>query len=163
MGDKKLRNALLKVKGVGKSLANAIPVAAGLDPNAMIGSLNDEQLEKLGSVIKEPGKFGIPDHMLNKRAEIFSGENKHLTGSELTFAVKSNIDFMKKIRCYKGVRHSYGLPVRGQRTRSSFRKGMIVGVSRKELKARKEKRKAAKEVAEVKEEAPKPEAEEKKE
>lgn len=155
MGDRKIRNALLKVKGIGKSLANSIPIAAGLDPNIMIGSLNDQELERLESVIKEPSKFGIPTHMLNRKKEPLTGEDKHLTASELTFAVKSNIDFMKKIRSYKGVRHSYGLPVRGQRTRSSFRRGMIVGVSKKELKARKEKKKAAKEVEEVpKEEKP---------
>jgi small subunit ribosomal protein S13 len=41
---------------------------------------------------------------------------------------------MKRIRSYKGVRHSLGLPVRGQRTRSNFRKnkGKVLGVKRKE-------------------------------
>ena len=43
---------------------------------------------------------------------------------------------MKKIHSYKGIRHESGLPVRGQRTRSSFRTGGIVGVSKKkELRA----------------------------
>ena len=54
-----------------------------------------------------------------------------MTSSELTFAVKSDIDSMKKMRCYKGIRHELGQPVRGQRTRSSFRTGGIVGVVKK--------------------------------
>jgi small subunit ribosomal protein S13 len=136
-GEKKIRNALLHVKGIGHSLAKAIPLAAGLDPEIMIGSLNDEQLKKLEDVIKNPLKYNIPYHMLNRRFDPITGEHKHLTGSELVFTVKSDIDLMKKIRSYKGIRHELGLPVRGQRTRTSFRKGMIVGVSRKKEKKKK--------------------------
>ncbi|HDD46536.1 MAG TPA: 30S ribosomal protein S13, partial [Candidatus Aenigmarchaeota archaeon] len=47
---------------------------------------------------------------------------------------KLDINFMKKIKTYKGIRHALGLPVRGQRTRSSFRKGRTIGVKRKEKK-----------------------------
>ena len=40
--------------------------------------------------------------------------------------------FMKKIKSYRGIRHMFGLPVRGQRTRSNFRpnKGKVQGVKR---------------------------------
>jgi len=139
-GNKKIRVALLKVKGVGKSLSKAFSIAAGLDPEALIGSLNDEQIKKLEDVMKNPGNYGIPFHMFNRKFDPQTGEHKHLTGSELRLAVKFDIDSMKKIRCYKGIRHELGLPVRGQRTRSSFRKGVIVGVIKKKIeraKARK--------------------------
>ncbi len=79
--------------------------------------------------------------MFNRKFDPQTGEHKHLIGSELKLAVKFNIDSMRKIRSYKGVRHELGLPVRGQRTRSSFRKGVIVGVIKKKAarsKARKE-------------------------
>lgn len=138
-GDKKIRNALLGVKGIGKSLATGIPVAAGLDPEAMIGSLTDEQLKKLEDVIRNPEKYGIPFHMLNRRFDPSTGEHKHLVASDLTLATKANIDFMRKIRSYKGIRHELGLPVRGQRTRSSFRKGITLGVSKKGRKKAKKK------------------------
>ncbi len=140
-GDKKIRIALLKVKGVGKSLSKAFATAAGLDPEALIGSLSDEQIKKLEDVIRNPGNYGIPSHMFNRKFDPQTGEHKHLIGSELKLAVKFNIDSMRKIRSYKGVRHELGLPVRGQRTRSSFRKGVIVGVIKKKAarsKARKE-------------------------
>jgi len=127
-GEKKVRNALLRVKGISHALSKAIPQAAGLNPELMIGSLNDEQLEKLEDVIKNPLKYGIPYHMLNRRKDPVTGENRHLVSSELIVTIKSDIDSMKKIHSYKGIRHELGLPVRGQRTRSSFRTGMIVGV-----------------------------------
>ena len=52
--------------------------------------------------------------------------------NELIFSKEQDIKFLRRIRCYKGVRHALGLPVRGQRTRSNFRKnkGKAMGVKR---------------------------------
>jgi small subunit ribosomal protein S13 len=141
-GNKKLGVALLGVKGIGKSLAQNIVVASGLDPNMLLGSLNEEQIKKLEDAINNPSKYGIPKFMLNRRLEPATGEDQHLVSSRLRFAVKSDIDFMRKIRSYKGIRHELGLPVRGQRTRTSFRGGRAVGVS-KSKEARNVARKAA--------------------
>jgi small subunit ribosomal protein S13 len=132
-GEKKLRSALLKIKGVGKSLSKGFVIAAGLDPDAMIGSLNEEQIDKLEDVMKNPLNYGIPYHMLNRKFESQTGGHRHLISSELSLAVRADIDAMKKMRSYKGIRHELGLPVRGQRTRSSFRTGAGVGVVKKKL------------------------------
>ena len=129
-GEKKIRNALLSVKGLGHALSKAIPLAAGLNPELMIGGLTDEQLEKMEDVIKNPLKYGIPYHMLNRSKDPVTGENRHIVSSELIQTTKFDIDSMKKMHSYKGIRHELGLPVRGQRTRSSFRTGMIVGVTK---------------------------------
>jgi len=130
-GDRKIRIALLRVKGIGKSLSKALVVASGLNPEALIGSLTEEQINKLEDVMKNPGNYGIPYHMLNRISDPQTGTNRHLMSSELSLAIKSDIDAMKKMRCYKGIRHELGLPCRGQRTRSSFRTGGIVGVVKK--------------------------------
>lgn len=132
-GNKKISTALLKINGIGQSLALAIPKASGLDPNLLLGSLSEEQIKKLESVIKDPIKFGIPSHMVNYRFNPETGEDAHLVASDLKFNIKSRIDFMRKIRSYKGIRHELGLPVRGQRTRGSFRTGKVVGVARKRV------------------------------
>lgn len=129
-GTKKISQALLKIRGVGYALANAMPVLSGFE-DVCIGSLSDEQIEHLEDVIKNPAKYGLPLHMVNYPKESFGGESHQVVESDLTMAIKTNIDFMRKIRSYRGVRHELGLPVRGQRTRSSFRTGMIVGVARK--------------------------------
>lgn len=167
-GTKKIRNAILGIRGIGKSLANGIATAAGLDSEALLGSLNDEQIKKLEDAIKNPYKYGIPYHMLNRRFDPFTREHRHLVSSELKLAVKGDIDFMKKIHCYKGIRHELGLPVRGQRTRSSFRTGIIVGVTKGKQRpgapASKAPRAPAKEEAKPESKAPaKPAAPEKKE
>jgi small subunit ribosomal protein S13 len=47
--------------------------------------------------------------------------------------MKSDIDYMKKMKCWKGIRHSQGLKVRGQCTRTTGRFGAAVGVARKAI------------------------------
>lgn len=142
-GTKRLHQALLKVKGIGQALARAIPLAAGIDGNVLTGSLTDEQIERIEAVVAKPADFGIPGHLLNRRADPATGEHRQLVSSELTIARRADIDTMKKIRCYKGVRHELGQPVRGQRTRSSFRTGMVAGVTRAKAAAAAKAAKAA--------------------
>ncbi|MDI9609558.1 MAG: 30S ribosomal protein S13, partial [Candidatus Verstraetearchaeota archaeon] len=59
------------------------------------------------------------------------GQDQHLLGSDLVVGMKSDIDLMRKIRSWRGVRHSLGLKVRGQCTRTTGRFGPSVGVARK--------------------------------
>ncbi len=132
-GTKKLSAALLRIKGIGHGLASAVPQVAGMDGDALVGNLSEQQIEHLEEVIKNIYKH-VPSHMVNRRRDMATGEDRHVVESELALARKTDIDFMKKIRSYKGIRHELGLPVRGQRTRSSFRTGMIVGVARKAAK-----------------------------
>jgi len=132
-GTKKLRAALLKIRGVGHTLAAAIPKAVGMDTSLVIGSLNDEQMAKLEAAIRNPASVGIPSHMLDRRADPSEGGTKHVVSATLMMTQRFDIDAMKKMHSYKGVRHELGLPVRGQRTRSSFRTGMVAGVSRSKL------------------------------
>ncbi|HLC50966.1 MAG TPA: 30S ribosomal protein S13 [archaeon] len=134
-GEKRLISALLHIRGIGKTLAYAIPVAAGIDRNQMIGALSEQDVAKLEEVVHNPGKFGIPTYMLNRRRELATGEDRHLVSSDLSFAIRTDIELMRRIKTYKGVRHGFGLPVRGQRTRSSFRGQGTVGVAKGEARA----------------------------
>jgi len=132
-GTRKLRGALLKIRGIGHSLAVCLPRAVGLDPNVMLGSLNDEQISRLEAAVKNPQSVGIPVNAINRRSDPATGLTHQIVSSNLIMTQKFDIDAMKKMRCYKGIRHELGLPVRGQRTRSSFRTGMVAGVSRSKL------------------------------
>ncbi|MEM2618451.1 MAG: 30S ribosomal protein S13, partial [Candidatus Hadarchaeales archaeon] len=51
---------------------------------------------------------------------------------------KADIGRERKIRSRRGIRHELGLPVRGQRTRTTGRKGLSVGVMRKEARVKME-------------------------
>jgi len=133
-GEKKLINAIRGIKGVSHAMARAICTATSFDPNVKLGSLTPQEMEKLESVIKDPLSYGIPTWYVNRRKDPETGKDVYLSGSDLDVARKFDIQKMVDMKSYKGVRHMLGLPVRGQRTRSSFRKGRVVGVVRKAIK-----------------------------
>lgn len=133
-GNKLLHNALTKIKGINFMFSNAICNVAGIQKAKKAGYLTEDEVAKIDDIIKEPAKFGIPSWFFNRKKDPEDGTDKHLIGSILTFTQDNDIKMMKKMKSYKGVRHSLGLPVRGQRTRSNFRKnkGKVLGVKRKE-------------------------------
>ncbi|RLJ03038.1 MAG: 30S ribosomal protein S13, partial [Candidatus Aenigmatarchaeota archaeon] len=118
------------IKGVSFTLAKAVLKRSGVE-NVEIGALPESDVKKLEDVIRNPGNYGIPDYLLNRRKDPVTGENYHLVASDLHMKVREDINRLKKLGNYRGIRHRRGLPVRGQRTRSSFRKGKSVGVSKK--------------------------------
>jgi len=130
-GDIPLLYALINVKGIGYSFAYAICKVLNLDPLIPVGLLSDEQIKKIEEVARNPTKFGIPEWLTNRPRDPLTGENIHYVGPELEIRVKQDIDLMKSIGCWKGIRHALGLKVRGQRTRTTGRKGLTVGVKRK--------------------------------
>lgn len=121
-GRKHLLYALTKIKGVSVMMANAVCALVGIDSNSQIGLLSDEQIKKISDCVEHPLEHGCPAWLVNRRWDRESGKNAHALGTELIIAVDNDIKRMKKIKCYKGVRHMMGQPVRGQRTRSNFRK-----------------------------------------
>jgi len=137
-GTQPVTYALTNVKGVGIELANAIIEKAGIDPATRMGLLSSAEVEKLEEIITNPVKHDIPIWLLNRRKDLETGKDIHLLSSDLVLQTKNDIDQMKKIRSWKGFRHSYGLKVRGQRTKTTGRKGKAIGVKKKEIKRRSE-------------------------
>jgi small subunit ribosomal protein S13 len=130
-GNKTIEHGLTVIKGVGLSLSRSIGLAMGFDVNQKIGYILDEDVFKIEEALEDPQKYNIPVWMLNRQRDYTTGENTHLIGSDLDMTLRNGLNRMKKIRSYKGRRHEVGLPVRGQRTKSTFRKGSSVGVSRR--------------------------------
>jgi small subunit ribosomal protein S13 len=102
-----------------------------VDPYATLGLLPDAEIDKLKKVIEEDATKVLPVWMVNRRGDIETGTDIHVMAMDLSMTLREDLDLMKKMRSYKGIRHERGLRVRGQRTRSSGRTGAIVGVSRK--------------------------------
>lgn len=129
-GNKSIVYALRSIKGVGISFANAVCRLAGVNPCTKAGDLNTQQLQKIDGIIKNPFENRMPKWLANRRNDIETGQTRHLLTGELQFQTENDIKRMKMIKCYKGVRHALGQPVRGQRTRSNFRKnkGKVLGV-----------------------------------
>ncbi len=130
-GQENLLQGLTRITGVGLRLSKAIITHLGLNPTDRLGFLDDETIAKIESLLGDPVAAGFPDWYVNRPRDRLTGKMVHLTGSDLDFAHKSDIERLKRIRAWRGIRHALGLKVRGQHTRTTGRRGATVGVSRK--------------------------------
>jgi len=135
-GERRVQLALADIKGVGTMMARAVAYAAKVDPMVKLGNLSKEEIERLEDVVSRPQAHGIPNWMLDRRKDEDSGKDIHIIGSDIDRAVRADIAKERRIRSRRGIRHELGLPVRGQRTRSTGRVGMTVGVKRKDIRIR---------------------------
>lgn len=129
-GEKPLVVALPRVKGVGVRTAEILVDQLGLDRRARIGDVPDDKIEEIEKTLKELPNI-VPSWLLNRRKDFETGEDHHRIGPELDISLRDDINMMRKIRCYRGIRHETGQKVRGQRTRSNGRSGLTVGVMKK--------------------------------
>ncbi|MEM3074374.1 MAG: 30S ribosomal protein S13 [Candidatus Pacearchaeota archaeon] len=130
-GDKNFYVGMTKIKGISFQLSNAISHVLKIDKNKKLKDLTKEEILKIEKEIKNPN---VPYFLFNRVKDIESGLNKHLLTTELDLQRDFDIKRLKKIRSYRGLRHAKGLPVRGQRTKSHFRKrgkNRVIGVQKK--------------------------------
>ena len=130
-GQESLLQGLTRIRGVGLRISKAIIKQLEMDPSQRLGYLDDAAIEKIEAIINDPVGSGFPDWYVNRPRDRMSGRMLHLTGSDLDFAHRNDIDRLRRIKSWRGTRHSLGLKVRGQHTRTTGRGGMAVGVSRK--------------------------------
>jgi len=123
-GDKKVYCGLTMIKGISWAMSNAICRKLKINKKQKIEELGQEGKEKILQAFKE---LGDKDFLLNRRKDYDSGEDKHLLTGDLDLQKDFDIKRLKKSKCYRGERHSQGLPVRGQRTKSNFRKNRKKG------------------------------------
>ena len=131
-GLKPLSSALTSVKGIGVRSAIQICKTTGFDPARMAGHLSPEQQETLRLAIEDYVN-NVPYWMVNRAADIETGNDIHLTGQEVKLTLEEDINRLRTMKCYRGVRHASGNKVRGQRGRSNGRGGLTLGVSRKKV------------------------------
>lgn len=129
-GAKPVKYALTGIPGIGRRTSILIARSAGVNPTAILGYLPDDDVAKLDSAI---GKLEdiVPTWMLNRQKDLATGQDKHLLGTDIVLTFREDINNLKKVRAYRGIRHERGLKVRGQRTKATGRRGSTVGVSRK--------------------------------
>ncbi|MFH1623025.1 MAG: 30S ribosomal protein S13 [Candidatus Aenigmatarchaeota archaeon] len=130
-GEKSVGHAILDIKGMSHSFVKAICTAAKIDMNRKLGSFTESEIAELEAAIRDPAKFGLPGWVMNRRRDVETGATMHVSGPDVDMVRKFDVQRMIDAKTYKGVRHMLGLPVRGQRTRSSFRHNKAVGVVKK--------------------------------
>lgn len=129
-GNKPLLFALTGVTGIGIRMAQCIINELNLDPEKKIGELEEENIKKLKKFIEQEIEK-LPPWLLNRRKDPHSGKDLHLLAKDVELARMLDVDNLIKIRCYRGMRHARGKKVRGQRTRTTGRRGRTIGVQRK--------------------------------
>ncbi|MCX8198164.1 MAG: 30S ribosomal protein S13 [Candidatus Micrarchaeota archaeon] len=139
-GNLPIMRAITSIRGIGINMGQVISQVAysqlGVNEKTMLGELSEPQIEKLEQILFHPENFGVPSRLFNRRKDLLSGKDIHAIGSDLAYFVKQDIDHEKDSGTWRGFRHAYGQKVRGQRTRSTGRTGMTVGVLRKSVLAK---------------------------
>jgi len=98
--NKKLEYSLRYVYGIGPTRAKTVVAESGFDPDRRAGDLNEEEVNKLASII---------------------AEKQYLCEGDLRRERTANLKRLSAIRSVRGMRHMRGLPVRGQRTKTNAR------------------------------------------
>ncbi|MFQ5553504.1 MAG: 30S ribosomal protein S13 [Thermoplasmata archaeon] len=130
-GNRPVALALVGVKGIGVRMAEILSDLLGVPRTEKIGNLSDDQVDELAALLEELEER-LPPWTLNRRADYWTGEDGQLVGAEVDLRRTDDINRLKMIRSYRGIRHETGAKkVRGQRTKNNGRKGLQVGVTRK--------------------------------
>jgi small subunit ribosomal protein S13 len=125
--------ALTGVRGVGLRIAEVTCRLTGVNASEMIGELPEATVDTLEQTLQSLAAR-VPPWMVDHRIEPVNGESLHLIGPDLETRRRDDVNVMKMVRSYRGVRHERGQKVRGQRTRSNGRTGMAAGVLKKAAK-----------------------------
>jgi small subunit ribosomal protein S13 len=99
-GEKRIGISLRYIYGLGPTLAEEVVERAAVDPSKRAKDLSEEELSRVVHALQEGG---------------------YLIEGDLRREVGMNLKRLQGIRCYRGVRHMRGLPVRGQRTQTNAR------------------------------------------
>jgi len=98
-GEKQVWVALTHIYGIGPRRALDILNAMGISPETRAKKLTDDELSRIGAHIQD----------------------RYVVAGQLRRQESQNLGRLRSIRCYRGIRHRLGLPVRGQRTRTNAR------------------------------------------
>ena len=130
-GRQKVVYALRHVKGVGRRFATMLCKKAGIDMSRRAGELSPEEVEKIVAVMQKPQDFKIPVWMLNRQKDVIDGSSSQLIANAIESKMREDLERMKKMKMHRGLRHMWGLRVRGQHTKTTGRHGRTMGVSKK--------------------------------
>ena len=97
--DRKTVISLTYLFGVGNQTARDLCHKAGIDPNKRARDMTDEEVSRIATIL----------------------ERDYVVEGPLRRQVQQNISRLRDIKCYRGIRHRVGLPVRGQRTKTNAR------------------------------------------
>jgi small subunit ribosomal protein S18e len=113
--------ALTAIPGVGRRIANVICKKAEVEMHRRAGELTPDEIEKLVAILQDPKKFNIPVWLVNRRRDKFDGKSSHNVSNQIAGKLRDDLEHLKKVRAHRGLRHYWGLKVRGQHTGTTRR------------------------------------------
>ncbi|KAJ3203140.1 ribosomal 40S subunit protein S18B, partial [Clydaea vesicula] len=122
-GKDKVMYALTAIKGVGRRYSNIVCKKADVDISKRAGELSNDELERLVTIIQNPRQYKIPDWFLNRQKDIKDGKYSQVLANGLDNKKREDLETLMKIRCHRGLRHYWGIRVRGQHTKTTGRRG----------------------------------------
>ena len=123
--------ALTSIKGVGRRYSNIVCKKADVDIRKRAGELTNDELERLVTIIQNPLQYKIPNWFLNRQKDSKDGLYSQVLANGLDNKMREDLETLKKIRCHRGLRHHWGIRVRGQHTKTTGRRGKVQGVAKK--------------------------------
>ncbi|QLD87350.1 30S ribosomal protein S13 [Natronomonas halophila] len=132
-GTQSVERALTDMNGIGRRVARIIAEKADVDRRDTIGALDEDKIDEIVELV-EGYADEVPEWLTNHQNDFFSGETTHEIGNELQMTRRQDINRMKMIESYRGIRHKRGQKVRGQRTKSTGRTEGTIGVNVEAIK-----------------------------
>jgi small subunit ribosomal protein S18e len=149
-GKRKIQYAMMAIKGIGARYSNLVLKKADIDLNKRYvflfhftnsqitssntlsaGELTNDELERVVTIMQNPRQYKIPDWFLNRQKDIKDGKYSQVIANGLDNKFREDLERLKKIRAHRGLRHYWGIRVRGQHTKTTGRKGRVMGVAKK--------------------------------
>lgn len=113
--------ALTAIPGVGRRISDLILKKAEVDQYKRAGEMTEEEIGKVVAILQDPKKFNVPDWMLNRRVDRVDGSTSHVISNQIAIKMRDDLEALKKSRAHRGLRHFWGLKVRGQHTGTTGR------------------------------------------
>jgi small subunit ribosomal protein S13 len=132
-GTKSVERSLSEMNGIGRRTARLVAEKADVDRTATFGRLDEDDIDSIVDAVENYADE-VPEWLSNHRNGYFSGETTHETGNDLSMSRRQDVNRMRMISSYKGIRHNRGQKVRGQRTKSTGRTEGTIGVNVEEIK-----------------------------
>merc|ERR1711890_220032 len=125
-GRRKIMFAMTSIKGCGRRFSNIVCKKADVDMTKRAGELSEEEVERIVTIMNNPRQYKIPDWFLNRQKDIKDGKFSQVLANGLDNKMREDLERLKKIRAHRGLRHYWGLRVRGQHTKTTGRRGRTV-------------------------------------
>ena len=130
-GERNIMYAMTSIRGVGRRYSNLCLKKAEVSMRQRAGELSEDDVRRVVTIIQNPRQYKIPDWFLNRKKDIKDGKFSQVLANDLNNKLREDLERMKKIRLHRGIRHYWGVRVRGQHTKTTGRHGRTVGVAKK--------------------------------